>query len=144
MSRVHYANIAATKEQEMLRISNKVKLIDEALEGLGIDALPGGIYGFTFSPALHNSPLFRAKHFRSYEIHKLDDGLVCLIGFVKIVDAARFKDTKETFDILIQPEPEPEADVLLTLPYSCISQHHQFAVPTDHGIKIAVTPSNTN
>ena len=140
MSRVNYANLAATKEQEMLRISNKVKLIDEVLEGTGIDALPGGIYGFTFSPALHNSPLFRAKHFRSYEIHKLDDGFVCLIGFVQIVDATRFKDTKETFDILIQPEPEPNSDVLLAIPYSCISQHHQFSVPTDHGIKIAVTP----
>jgi hypothetical protein len=140
MSRVNYANVIATKEQEMLRISNKVKLINEVLEGTGIDALPGGIYGFTFSPALHNSPLFRAKHFRSYEIHKLDTGLVCLIGFVQIVDATRFKDAKETFDVLIQPEPEPDADVLLAIPYSCISQHHQFSVPTDHGIKIAVTP----
>lgn len=140
MSRVNYANIAATKEQEMLRISNKVKLIDEALEGTGIDALPEGIYGFTFSPALHNSPVFRAKHFRSYEIHKLEDGLVCLIGFVKTVDANRFKDATETFDILIQPEPEPDSDVLLVIPYSSISQHHQFAVPTDHGIKLAVTP----
>src|SRR5919198_4598927 len=49
---------------------------------------PGGVYGFTYSPALPNAPLFAERRFRCYETHKLADGEVFIVGFTDVVSAA--------------------------------------------------------
>ena len=81
MSRVTYANTPATVAQETLRQTHQVRLVSAAEEGSGVNALPGGVYGFTYSPALPNAPLFATRRYRSYETHKLASGEVLVIGF---------------------------------------------------------------
>ncbi len=71
MSRVIYENTPATAAQETLRQTHKVRLVTAAEEGGGVNALPAGVYGFTYSPALVNAPLFTTRRYRSYETHKL-------------------------------------------------------------------------
>src|SRR6185436_6777088 len=58
MSRVVYADNAATPDQELLREAHQVRVVSEAEEGTGVNALPGGVYGFTYSPGLPSAPLF--------------------------------------------------------------------------------------
>src|SRR3954462_7667819 len=92
MSRVSYANTPSTLDQQTLRVTHGVRLVSGSEEGTGVNALPGGVYGFTYSPALPNAPLFAERRFRSYETHKLASGEIFVIGFAD-VDAAATLDS---------------------------------------------------
>ncbi len=74
MSRVVYSDTKATADQETLRTVHRVRLVEDAEEGTGVNALPDGIYGFTYSPGLPNAPLFAVRRYRSFETHKLASG----------------------------------------------------------------------
>src|SRR6187402_2445430 len=127
MSRVVYADNAATPDQELLREAHQVRVVSEADEGSGVNALPGGVYGFTYSPGLPSSPLFAVRRYRCYETHKLASGEVYIIGFA-IADAARALSTATAeMTLQIHPQPEGNHDVLVTIPYSSIRRHRQYA-----------------
>src|SRR3954463_15715718 len=83
MSRVTYTDMTATGAQDTLRGTNRVRPVTDAEEGTGVNALPGGVYGFTYSPGLLNAPLFAVRRYRSYEIHKLPSGDVFVIGYAE-------------------------------------------------------------
>jgi len=74
MSRVTYTNTPDRGDQVQLRAEHAVRLVTDAEEGTGVDALPGGVYGYTYSPGLRNAPLFATRRYRSYEVHKRVDG----------------------------------------------------------------------
>src|SRR5262245_15569287 len=139
MSRVVYENTQATVEQEALRAKHQLRLVSEAEEGEGVDALPAGVYGFTYSPALPNSPLFAVRRFRSFETHKRPNGEVLIVAFASPEAAAALASNRDA-EIQIQPEPEPGSEVLVTVPYSSIRHHHQYAVRTEHGVTLKVRP----
>jgi hypothetical protein len=81
MSRVVYTETKDTADQEALRIAHQVRLVASQEEGTGVSALPGGVYGFTYSPGLPSAPLFAVRRYRCYETHKLPSGDVYVIGF---------------------------------------------------------------
>ena len=139
MSRVTYTDMAATGAQDELRVTNQVRLVTEAEEGTGVNALPAGVYGFTYSPGLASAPLFAVRRYRSYEIHKRgDDTLV--VGFATAEDAARLATNSEEITIRIQPQPEDGREKLVQIPYSHIKHHRQYAAPNQHGFTITVVP----
>jgi hypothetical protein len=137
MSRVTYANTPATPDQETLRSTDGVRVVSAAEEGMGVNTLPGGVYGFTYSPALPNAPLFAERRYRSYETHKLADGEIFVIGFTDAQTAARI-DSGGEHAIQIQPEPEASANVLVRIPYSRIHNHRQYAAPNQHGFTVTL------
>src|SRR4051794_3443156 len=132
MSRVSYANTPATLDQEALRKSHGVRLVSGGEEGMGVNALPPGVYGFTYSPALPNAPLFAERRFRSYETHKLATGEIFVVGFADVNAAATLASAAGEQTIVIQPEPDGAATVLVKLPYTRISHHRQYAAPNQH------------
>lgn len=141
MSRVVYANTQATAAQEALRGEHQVRIVESPEEGMGVNALPAGTYGFTYSPGLPNAPLFAARRYRSYETHKLASGEVFVVGFVT-VDTARQIDAALTdLTIQLQPEPDPDASVLVKVPYTRIRQHRQYAAPNQHGFAATLKPA---
>jgi hypothetical protein len=140
MSRVTYANTPATLDQETLRATHGVRVITAAEEGMGVNTLPGGVYGFTYSPALPNAPLWAERRYRSYETHKLAGGEILVIGFADAATAAQLESADEQ-TIQIQPEPEANANLLVTVPYSRISRHKQYCAPNQHGFTVTLQPS---
>jgi hypothetical protein len=140
MSRVSYANTPATVAQETLRQTHQVRLVSPEEEGTGVNALAGGVYGFTYSPALPNAPVFAARRFRSYEIHKLASGEVFLIGFASAEAAGHLLTAKGETTIVIQPEPDEQARELVAVPHSRIGHHRQYAAPNQHGFTATVVP----
>ena len=140
MSRVTYTNTPATLDQETLRVTDGVRVVSPAEEGLGVNALPGGVYGFTYSPALPNAPLFAARRYRSYETHKLANGDVFVIGFADGQTAAQIQSESE-HAILIRPEPDASANVLVTIPYARIAHHRQYAAPNQDGFTVTLQGS---
>jgi len=138
MSRVSYANTPSTLDQETLRTTHNVRIVSPAEEGTGVNALPGGVYGFTYSPGLRNAPLFGERRFRSYETHKLATGEIYIIGFADVETAAVLASSSTEQTIQVQPEPDEKANVLVKIPYARIRQHRQYAAPNQHGFTVTV------
>ncbi len=140
MSRVIYTDTVATKEQEALRIAHRVRIVSTAEEGTGVNALPAGVYGFTYSPGLVNAPLFAVRRFRSYETHRSESGETFIVGFATPETAATIDATSQEATIVIVPEPEPGSDVFVVIPYSRIQHHRQYAAPNQHGFTLTINP----
>jgi hypothetical protein len=138
MSRVIYSDQTATSEQASLRTAHQVRLVSGAEEGTGVNSLPAGIYGFTYSPGLPNAPLFAVRRYRSYETHKLASGETYLIGFVTPKAAADIASSEEV-TVLLQPEAEGDSTVLVTIPYRSIRRHRGYAAPNEHGFQLTVS-----
>ena len=140
MSRVTYTDMAATDAQDALRGTNQVRLVNEDEEGTGVNALPPGVYGFTYSPGLASAPLFAVRRYRSYEIHKLTAETV-VVGFATADDAGRLESNPEEITIRVQPQPEDGRETLVQIPYSRITHHKQYASPNQHGFTVTVLPT---
>lgn len=140
MSRVIYSDTVATKEQEALRIAHAVRIVSNAEEGTGVNALPPGVYGFTYSPGLVNAPLFAVRRFHSYETHKSASGETFIVGFATPETAATIDATSKEATIVIVPEPEPGSDVFVVIPYGRIQHHRQYAAPNQHGFTLTIVP----
>jgi hypothetical protein len=141
MSRVVYANNVDTPDQELLREAHQVRVVSEAEEGTGVNALPGGVYGFTYSPGLPNAPLFAIRRYRTYETHRLPSGDVFVIGFAKPEVARELSTAAQEMTLQIHPAPEAEHQTLVTIPYSRIRQHRQYAAPNQDGFTVTVRPA---
>ena len=139
MTRVTYANTPSTSDQQALRTTHNVRIVSPDEEGMGVNSLPGGVYGFTYSPALPNAPLFTERRFRSYETHKLAGGEIFVIGFAEVETAAGLASASGEQTLRIQPEPDGTASVLVKVPYSRIRHHRQYAAPNQHGFTVTVT-----
>ena len=138
MSRVVYTETKSTADQVTLRTVHQVRLVEDAEEGTGVNALPGGVFGFTYSPGLPNAPLFAARRYRSYEIHKLASGETFIIGFVSREASAQMTTSTADAVVQLQPEPEGEATTLVAVPYSRIRHHRQYAAPNQHGFAVSL------
>ena len=138
MSRVSYANIADTADQEQLRTTHGVRPVTDGEEGTGVNQLPGGVYGFTYSPGLPNAPLFAVKRYRSYEIHKLATGEALVIAFADSATAGELTSTISTASVRVHPEPKDAASVLVEIPHSRIIQHRQYAAPNQEGFVVTL------
>ena len=138
MSRVSYANTPSTIDQETLRTTHRVRIVSAADEGTGVNALPGGVYGFTYSPGLPNAPLFAERRFRSYETHKLANGDIYIIGFADVETAAVLVSSSAEQTIQVQPEPDEKANVLVKISYTRIRHHRQYAAPNQHGFTVII------
>lgn len=138
MSRVTYANTPATLDQQALRGTHNVRIVSPAEEGTGVNSLPAGVYGFTYSPALPNAPLFAERRFRSYETHKVADGEIFVVGFADVETAAALAANSGEQTLVIQPEPEGAASILVKVPYSRMRHHRQYAAPNQHGFTVTV------
>jgi hypothetical protein len=140
MSRVVYSDNRATADQETLRTVHEVRLVGDAEEGTGVNAVPNGTYGFTYSPGLPNAPLFTIRRYRSFETHRLPSGEVFIIGFVTREAHGQMTSSASEVMIQLQPEPEGDADTLVAVPYSRIAHHRQYAAPNQHGFAVTLKP----
>jgi hypothetical protein len=140
MSRVVYTDLRPTADQEALRTVHQVRAVTPDEEGTGVNGLPGGVYGFTYSPGLPNAPLFAVRRYRSYETHKLPSGEVFVIGFTKADIARALSTTTEEMTLQIHPQPEGDHDALVTIRYSQIRHHKQYAAPNQDGFTVTVIP----
>ena len=141
MSRVVYEQAKAAPDQERLRAEYQLRPVTEAEEGCGVNAVPNGVYGFTYSPAFENSPLYASRRFRCYETHRRHDGSIHLMGFVSEADAAKLANQTADVEICLQPEPEDGFEHFVILNHDRIRSHRLVAVRTEHGVTMKVGPA---
>jgi len=138
MSRVTYTEFLANADQDALRSAHQVRIVTEAEEGTGVNALPGGVFGYTYSPGLPNAPLFAVRRYRCYETHKLPSGEVYVIGYAQAEVARNLSTATAEVTLQIHPQAEGDYNTLVTIPYSRIRQHRQYAAPNQDGFLVTV------
>jgi len=143
MSRVTYTNTPDRQDQVQLRAAHGVRLVNDSEEGAGVDALPGGVYGYTYSPGLPNAPLFATRRYRSYEVHKLAGGETCVVAYADAATAQQIESASDEVTIHVQPEEAPGGTLLVTVPYSRIRRHRQHAAPNQDGFLVTLGPVST-
>jgi len=141
MSRVTYTNTPDRIDQEQIRASHGVRLVGEREEGTGVNALPGGVYGYTYSPGLPNAPLFAVRRYRSYETHKLANDEIFVIAYADAEAARQIADSPDEVTVRVHPEPHDEAAALVMIPYARILHHRQHAAPNQEGFLVTLRAS---
>lgn len=126
---------------ESLRAEHGLREVTAEDEGTGVDKLPAGVYGFTYSPAEENFPLFRSRELRSYETHKRADGSVILLGFLTETEKRAFETAPETTTISLFPEPQGDVDQLVEVPMSRVVSHVEYSQRGGQGLQLSVGPA---
>jgi hypothetical protein len=121
-----------------LRQAHQVRLVTDAEEGTGVNLLPGGVYGFTYSPGLAEAPLFAVRRYRTYEIHKLPSGEIYLIGFARPEVGRALSTASDEITLQVLPQPDTDDDVLVTIRYSSMHRHRQYAAPNQDGFTVTL------
>ncbi|HXG91443.1 MAG TPA: hypothetical protein VNN73_03620 [Blastocatellia bacterium] len=135
------SNAPESDEREALRASHQVKLLEEKQQGFGVDNLPGGVYGFSFSP--HNeAPLFQNKLFRNFEVHKLADETVHFIGYVSEDDAARLSNQNDYAEVILYPDKWQDALKIVSLPRARLLKTKGPSRDEGNGMKLKLGPLN--
>jgi hypothetical protein len=124
---------------EEIRAAHQLRPLTEDESGSGIDRLPRGVYGFTYSPALENFPLFKDRDLRCYEGHKLSDGSVVLLGFLTADDKQLLEGNAEISAIHLFAEPKGDAEELVSVPMSRVLGHVEYSQRGDEGLELSVS-----
>jgi hypothetical protein len=109
------AQLPAEVEQalEEVRARNGVQPVSSDDEGSPLAGLPDNVYGYTYSPLNESTPLFAERTYQSFEIHKLTEGIVHVLGYLSPADAASTTGNREPVDVRLYPEPHGEATRLI-------------------------------
>ncbi|MBL8229950.1 MAG: hypothetical protein JNL98_15790 [Bryobacterales bacterium] len=111
------ANAAAV---ETLRTERKLRLIQGDEEGEAIDFLPGGVYGFSYSPHTEGTPLFSRRPLQSFEVHKLADESVHYVGYMTEEDAKALAAAEDAVDVSLYPATYEKAQSVVSVAKSRI------------------------
>ena len=103
------------QDVERLRAERSLRGVESKEDGFDIQHLPNGIFGFTYSAGQKEMPVFGKKPVRCFEIHKLADGAVHIIGFVKPETMARIEAHKEAVEAMIYPDTFQDSTVLVSI-----------------------------
>jgi hypothetical protein len=125
---------------EKVRSAHALRALTDDESGTGVDKLPNGVYGFTYSPAIENFPLFAERDLRSYEGHKRADGTVVLLGYLSAQEKDAFEAASEKATIHLFPEPKGEATELVTVPMTRVLGHVEYSQRTGNGLELAIGP----
>jgi hypothetical protein len=128
------------KELERLRNEAGLRSLTESESGSGIDQVPAGTYGFTYSACEDNFPLFIEASLRSFETHKHADGSVYLIGFLTSEDEHALSGAAAA-TIRLFPEPKDAANRLCRLPLTRVQSHVENSARSGKGLEVRLRPS---
>lgn len=127
---------------EELRSSHRLRALTEAEDGTGVERLPGGVFGFTYSPAEKNFPLFLDRDLRSYEAHKLEDGSIFLLGFLTPEENKASSEARKPQTIHLLPEPKDDATELVRVPLARVVRHLENSARMGTGLEIELGPAS--
>src|SRR5450432_3010301 len=92
-----------TAALEQLRAERGLRALTKDEEGTDIYHLPNGVFGFTYAPGLKEVPVFSKRHYGGFEVHRLTNGEVHLIGFVTPSERDGVTGSKQAVQVIIFP-----------------------------------------
>ena len=127
-------------ERAALRAKHQVRDLTDLEDGTGLHRLPNGVYGFTYVPGLRDTPLFRTSRPHTFEMHKLADGKVLLVGYVSKQLAARIGSDRQPVEVRLFPAPRDEADTLVSLPLTRMIRYREFSTRDGGAFEMRLEP----
>lgn len=124
-------------EQEKLRAERKLNPLPDGEQGASIDLVSGGVYGFTYSPSTDGVPLFNKSGFQAFEVHKLVDNTIHILGYMTDKEAKAFENTSDALDLQLYPEPWEDAKHFVSIPRARILKIRQ--VSRERGNYLPIT-----
>ena len=94
----------AAAELEQLRSERGLRAISKEEEGSDIYRLPNGVFGFSYAPGLKEVPIYSKQHYHGFEIHRLSNGEVHVVGFVTADETTQLTAAKQAVQAAIFPE----------------------------------------
>jgi hypothetical protein len=135
------STVSSEIAREALRREHGVRLVTASEEGVSAEELPAGTYGFTGSPLLA-SPLFSARRYRNFEVHRLANG-PAVIGFLSPGDAAKLTHAQdEPQTIRVYPDAEGDATTIVAVSYDRVVQHRQYSIRNADALTLQVLPAH--
>lgn len=128
---------------QALRERHKVRPLRALEEGFGTGQLPGGVFGFTFSPGDAEAPLFRNHLSLAFEIHKLRDGGTVLLAFVSpeaAASVANLDNLRTEQHIHVFPRAAEQATELVGIPTSRVGRFKDYEPERVKGLEIMLVP----
>lgn len=131
------------RQFEKARAAHALRPLTEDESGSGVERLPDGVYGFTYSPAEPNFPLFRQRDLRSFETHKLADSSVFLLGFLTAEEKTGF-DASQAARLTLHLFPEPKGDAihLASIPMNRVLSHVENSAREGKGLVLEIGPTS--
>jgi hypothetical protein len=110
---------AVPKEALRLRRKHQLRPLTEREEGIKIEELPDGIYGFSMCSVV----ALRATRGNTFslEIQK-HDGIIFYVGYASDEDIEKYLTRQKNFHILTSPYPRKGASSLFEIPIEFISK----------------------
>lgn len=100
---------------EQLRSERKLRPLTKAEEGWDIHNLPNGLFGFTYAPGLKEVPVYSKQHYHGFEIQRLANGEIHVVGFVTAGEKAQFAAAKQAVQAVVYPDRWNESTELVSL-----------------------------
>ena len=102
-----------------LRREHELRPLTEREDGIKIQDVPNGIYGFSMCSVVSLSAK-RGNTF-SLEIHKHHDGIVYYVGYASDEDIEKYLARPKNFHLLTYPHPWEKASSLYEIPIEFVS-----------------------
>jgi hypothetical protein len=128
----------AEKEREALRASRGLRPLTDAEEGSGRSRLPGGVFGFTYTPILGDFPLFGTARYHTFEVHILADGSVWFVGFVPPETADQIEAGREPAKLSLFSDPSAETPYMISIPMSRIARLKEYSTREKGALEMEV------
>jgi hypothetical protein len=103
-------------EIEQMRAAHRVVPVSKEDEGTGFKKIANSVYGFTYAPGSEDFGLFLKQPRQSYEVHKLADGTMLILGYTTAEYAAKLESAGAQ-EIHLYPERREEFSVLVAVPH---------------------------
>jgi hypothetical protein len=107
---------ATSGENEKLRAERKLRALTKQEAGTGVEFLPTGIFGFTYSPHTEGTPVFHLQTFQIFEVHKLGDGSVEYLGYMTEEHANALNAATRSVELNLYPSPYENAQRFVCVP----------------------------
>lgn len=137
----HSPTPSLDSEVETIRIQHQVTLVDPKDEGRRVESLLPGTYGFTGAPT-NASPVFQKRISQGFEVHRLPDGAIHIIGFVTEQEATHMFEGRELLDLDLYPEPWEEAFKCVSVSRSRITRSKGPSRTNGNAIRIDLSAEN--
>jgi hypothetical protein len=124
---------------EQLRSAHGVVPVSAADEGRSWAKIANGVYGFSYSPASADCGLFMRQPLQCFEMHKLADGNLLIVGYTT-ADMASKLESKAAQDIEMYPDSRGEYSQLASIPYSRIASAKALDRDDFNKLKVSLRP----
>jgi hypothetical protein len=130
------AGNAVPREVLRLRHKHQLRALTEREEGIKIEDLPNGVYGFSLCSVV----TLRATRGDTFalEIQK-HDGIMFYVGYASDEEIDRYLTREKNFHILTSPHPRKGASSLFEIPVEFVSKCEERAVGDGHLFDLFVT-----